>query len=200
MMVDGRTDEELWQAALPLIEQLEELGVEYHVGGSVASSHIGVARMTQDVDLVISGLTPAQAMIFARSVDGPYYVSLDSVRRAAQTRSSFNLLHYATMTKIDIFVHGDTDFDRSVMRRRTPIRIESIDRNIDFASPEDIILRKLVWYQLGNRISDRQWYDLVGVLKVRADKTDIEYLRHWADDQGVRELLERALDEAGPAS
>lgn len=196
-MMDVRDDAGLWQAVLLLIENLEALGVEFYVGGSVASSYLGVARATQDVDLAIGGLTAAQTMMLTHSLEGPYYVDLETVRRAARTSSSFNLIHYDTMTKIDVFVQGGTAFDRSVMRRRVAIRVDAIDRDVDFASPEDIVLRKLLWWQMGNRASDRQWYDLVGVLKVRADRTDVPYLLEWAEELGIREHLESALEEAG---
>lgn len=196
MTVPG-SPEELWSAALPVIELLEGLGIEFHVGGSLASGFAGVARTTQDVDLVLAGLSPAQAVIMARGLEGSFYVSLESIRDASRRRGSFNVMHLETMTKIDIFLHGNSAFDRSVMRRRTPIHVEALGRTVDFASAEDIVLRKLVWFDAGNRMSDRQWYDLVGVLKVQGPKTDVGYLRHWARDQGVEELLERALAEAG---
>lgn len=65
-----------------------------------------------------------------------------------------------------------------------------------FASPEDTILSKLEWYRMGGEVSERQWRDILGVLKTRADELDLDYLRHWAGDLGVNDLLERALKEA----
>ena len=64
-----------------------------------------------------------------------------------------------------------------------------------FASPEDTILAKLEWYRLGNEVSERQWRDVLGVLKTRAGTLELSYLQKWADELKVSDLLERALKE-----
>lgn len=64
-------------------------------------------------------------------------------------------------------------------------------------SPEDVILTKLEWYKMGGGVSERQWGDILGVLKVQRQKVDLEYLRHWATEIGVADLLTHALKEAG---
>ena len=61
---------------------------------------------------------------------------------------------------------------------------------------EDIILAKLEWYRLGNEISDRQWRDILGILKVQAGRLDLDYLRKWAVELKVADLLQRALIES----
>jgi hypothetical protein len=66
-----------------------------------------------------------------------------------------------------------------------------------FASPEDTVLAKLDWFRKGGGTSDRQWRDLLGVLKVQAVALDRTYLNHWARELGVNDLLSRALEEAG---
>ena len=63
-------------------------------------------------------------------------------------------------------------------------------------SGEDTVLRKLQWYDEGGRTSDRQWSDVLGVLKAQGSRLDREYLATWADELGVRDLLGRALIEA----
>jgi hypothetical protein len=66
---------------------------------------------------------------------------------------------------------------------------------VRFASPEDTLLHKMVWYKLGNQISDRQWGDIVGVLKVQREALDHAYLDRWAPLLDVSELLLRARKE-----
>jgi hypothetical protein len=66
---------------------------------------------------------------------------------------------------------------------------------IRFASPEDTLLHKLVWYRLGNEISDRQWSDILGVLRIQGDGIDTEYLERWAPQLGVTDLLVRARSQ-----
>ena len=66
-----------------------------------------------------------------------------------------------------------------------------------FATPEDIILHKLVWFKASEKLSDRQWIDVQGVLKVQGDQLDMAYLNYWAKELGISELLKKAIDEAG---
>lgn len=61
--------------------------------------------------------------------------------------------------------------------------------------PLSILIAKLRWYDMGNRVSDRQWNDIVGVLEVRGDELDLDYVRNWARCFGVEELLNEALGE-----
>ena len=60
-----------------------------------------------------------------------------------------------------------------------------------------MILFKLEWYRQGGEISDRQWSDIVGVIRVQAEKLDISYLDQWASQLKVADLLLRAHEEAG---
>ncbi len=83
------------------------------------------------------------------------------------------------------------------MRRRIPFKVSEAGRTVDFCAPEDIVLHKLGWYDLGHRTSDRQWNDLQGVLRLQSDCLDLEHLRLWAGKLGLSELLEKALEDAG---
>jgi len=69
-------------------------------------------------------------------------------------------------------------------------------KSVYVTSPEDVILSKLEWYRMGGEVSDRQWRDILGVLKTRQGELDLDYLRKWAGELKVSDLLERALREA----
>lgn len=189
---------ELWQALLPVVEALEALGVDYYIGGSVASSLTGIARATQDADLV-ADLRPAHALLLSASLEDAYYVSRERVAQAIRRRSSFNVIHLATMFKVDIFVMPQSSYARRSMARRTSLEIPEVGRPLDFSAAEDIVLNKLEWYRMGGEVSDRQWYDLQGVLRMQGDGLDFDYLRRWAQELGLETLLERALRESKPA-
>jgi hypothetical protein len=187
---------ELWDALVPVVEALVALEVPYYVGGSIASSVTGVARATLDADLV-AALRPEHTEPLAALLLPHYYVDAEMIQSAVRRYSSFNVIHLATMFKVDIFVPQDTPFARENMRRRIPLEVPEIGRTLYICAPEDTVLHKLLWYAAGSGVSDRQWYDLQGVLRLQAHGLDMAYLRHWAVVLGIEVLLQRALDEAG---
>ena len=93
----------------------------------------------------------------------------------------------------EVFDAKDRDFDRIQLTRTVDKRIHpDSDRVVPFSSPEDVVLAKLEWYRLGEEISDRQWLDVQGVLKVMAGELDYVYLESWAEKLDVKDLLNRA--------
>jgi hypothetical protein len=64
------------------------------------------------------------------------------------------------------------------------------------ATPEDTILAKLEWYRIGEEVSERQWRDVLGIIKVQGNNLDLAYLHQWAKELKVSDLLERALNES----
>jgi hypothetical protein len=190
---------DLWKAVLPVVDALEALGVPYHLGGSVASSFTGVARATQDADLV-ADLRPDHAAPLAEALQGAYYADLERIAHAIQTRRSFNVIHFGTAYKVDVFVSKATPFARENMARRVAQEIPDLGRSLYMSSPEDIVLHKLLWYAEGGGVSDRQWYDLQGVLRISGRMLDLAYLWTWAERLDITDLLRKALEEAGLAS
>ena len=188
--------EDVRPALVPVIEALDELGIAYYIGGSLASSLHGIPRSTMDVDLVAM-LEPSQVLEFVGKLQDQYYVDEQTVREAIQRRSSFNLIHFDTSLKIDVFVLKPRDYDQEAFRRRA--HGEGPDGVLTWATPEDTVLAKLEWYRLGGETSERQWLDVLGVMKVQAEALDLAYLRQWAPELGVADLLERALVDAGLA-
>ena len=177
---------------------LARVGASYRIGGSVASSALGVPRSTLDVD-VVTDLETSQVTAFVTALEADYYIDADAIRDAIARRASFNLIHLGTMLKIDVFIIGSRPFDRIAFARHVdrPLVEDQGAPTFSLRSPEDVILKKLEWYRLGGEVSDRQWTDAIGVLKVQRDRLDLDYLRRWAADLGVSDLLARALDAAG---
>ena len=148
-----------------------------------------------DSDLV-AALRPVADALTTRLVSA-YYIPVDRLRSAVAARSSCNFIHLATMFKIDVFVSKGRPFDREAAERARPQAIDEAPDAPRFpvASPEDTVLAKLEWFRLGGESSERQWWDVVGILKVTED-ADRTYLRRWAASLGVADLLERALADA----
>jgi hypothetical protein len=175
---------------------LDELGIAYALSGSLASSLYGVTRNTIDADVCAEPFVGKESEFVAR-FGHDYYVSLDAVRAAVRDRSGFNIIQTTTGFKVDIFVRKDRPFERGLLQRRRRLVLPgSPGRSIDVVAPEDIVLQKLEWYRLGNEASERQWSDILGVLRIQAGQLDPDYLDRWAGSLGVRDLLERARAEA----
>ena len=107
------------------------------------------------------------------------------------------MIHLETMFKVDVFIHKERPFDRSQFERRISHSFAAEpEPRAFFATAEDTILAKLEWYRLGGEVSERQWRDVQNVLKAQSGRLDLPYLRHWAAQLSVSDLLEHALLEA----
>lgn len=175
---------------------LDALGVPYAIGGSFASALHGVMRATMDADLV-ADLRLEHTDPLAQALGNAFYADVEMMRDAVRRHSSFNLIHLETTFKVDVFVAKPRTFDRSQLaRRQLYLLSEDPERYAYVTSAEDIILSKLEWYRIGGEVSDRQWRDVLGVLKVQGDRLDRDYLRRMATELKVADLLERAFGEA----
>ncbi|HXF61195.1 MAG TPA: hypothetical protein VNK95_06240 [Caldilineaceae bacterium] len=191
-MIDERASE----AALAVIAVLEQLGVPYVVVGSVAAAVHGVARTTQDTDLV-AALELEHVAGFVRALQDDYYLSVLAIVAAIQETGSFNLVHLATLFKVDIFIPRPRPFDQAQLRRgRRTVVAAAPERTVVIASPEDTIAAKLEWFRAGGEVSENQWRDVLAILKAQGERLELDYLRRTAQSLGVADLLERALAEA----
>lgn len=175
---------------------LDRLKIPYFVGGSVASCIHGTPRYTQDIDLVIA-LTEEKINPLARALASAFYADERQMTEAYERGRSFNVIHFATSFKADLFPLGTSDFHASQMSRAEiapwhPTPNDHLDLRI--ASAEDTVLQKLVWYRDGGFVSDRQWSDLLGIVTIR--RLDDDYLGRWAPKLGVADLLAKLRAEA----
>ncbi len=175
----------------------EALSIPYYIGGSVASSAWGMTRATIDVDMV-ADIKMAHVEHIMKTLEKEYYISTEMIRNAIEQKSSFNLIHLDTMIKIDVFLLKNQPYEVEALSRRS---YDTFDEQSSYkfylSSPEDIILSKLQWYEQGGRISENQWKDVLGVMKVQAGKLDLQYLTTWASKLDLSDLLNRCLNESG---
>jgi hypothetical protein len=185
-------------AVARLVTALKQLRVSYAVGGSLASSLYGVPRATNDVDVVVD-LRPAHVTRLVAALEGAFYVDEQMIHSALNDHSSFNVFTRDTMMKIDVFVPQMNEWivEELVRAREESFELDGAKVVIRFASAEDTLLYKLVWYRLDGEQSERQWDDVRGIVMVQGAQLDQVYLRHWARYLRVTDLLERALPRAG---
>jgi hypothetical protein len=176
--------------ALQVTSALDVLGVVHTIGGSIASSMAGEPRSTIDVD-VVADLKAEHVAGLVAALHEDFYLDETALQRAVAELSSANLIHHETSIKIDLFIAGGTPLDRLQLARR--LRVEVDGRTLHVHPPEDILLQKLRWYRKGGEVSDRQWRDVLGIVRVQGTRLDRAYLTTHATTLGVSDLLERVL-------
>jgi hypothetical protein len=158
-----------------VIENLEKLGIDYMIVGSVAGTLYGEPRLTNDMDIVLA-LIPQTARAFLCGFDPrEFYLPPEDILAHEATRGGqTNLIHHASGVKVDIMFrksnpHGIAEFER---RRRIEI-LKGLHAWI--AAPEDVIIGKLRFYREGQ--SSKHLTDIRGILA--NTPIDQSYLDHW---------------------
>ncbi len=177
-------------------DALEYLEIRYLVGGSFASGRWGIPRFTQDIDVSII-IDRDDAELLIEHLQSGYEFSPADIREALDSTEQyrgFQLLYLDQIFKIDVFVPERTEYNLLSQSRG---RLYDLwpGRPVVFQSPEDTIISKLRWFELGNHVSDKQWNDIIGVLEVQGENLDLPYLTQWTIHFGVYELLVKAQSQ-----
>ena len=180
------------RALRSLADTFERLGLAYAVIGGIAIRTYGIPRPTYDVDFTLSVARERLPEVFAAAEREEFSVPevyrsgwVDTVAHMPLVKLRFSLRDRGV--DADIFL-AETPFQQQVIQRRR--LVETLDGTIWLASPEDVVLLKL----LANRPRDVS--DVLDVLFAQG-QLDEEYLRHWAAELGILSLVERILTEAG---
>lgn len=178
--------------ALLVTSALDQLEVLHTIGGSIASSLAGEPRSTIDID-VVAALEERHVPSLVAKLEAEFYVDPQALARAVRERRSANLIHQATQVKVDLFVAGGTPLDAAQIARRLEVDLDG--RRLFVHPPEDVLLQKLRWYRMSGEVSDRQWRDVLGIVRVQGPRLDRVYLRAQAPALAVADLLERAFSQ-----
>ena len=175
---------------LYLVECLEKLRIPYLITGSIASMAYGEPRFTNDIDIVADiALNQADA-VKGCFPDSDFYLEIESLKKAIHQRHQFNIIHPSSGLKIDVIIPHKDGFNRSRFSRAKRLNI-SETRSADFAAPEDVIIKKLEYYQMGG--SDKHLRDIAGMIKISGSLIDRSYLKIWTDKLGLSDLWKSLL-------
>ncbi len=181
--------------ALSVAKAIESVGGAYFIGGSVASSLQGEPRATNDIDVVLEiPLGKINALVAALGPD--FEVDVDMLRDALLHGRSCNIFYLPVVVKVDLFAVGPNPYDEIEFARRRAVPVRATGETLVLKTPEDTIVRKLLWYREGGGVSDRQWRDVVEVLRVNVDTLDGTHLATWTQRLGLSRYFERASAEA----
>ena len=180
------------QDSLQLAKQLhpifETAGIDYYITGGVAATAYGDPRTTRDLDVVLNiNKSDIAGLVGALEAVGFYVPGIEDV--VTGRLSTLQIIHQETVLQADLMLSGTADYDRIKFQRRR------LENGLYFISPEDIVLSKLKWRKTSQ--SEKQWRDVLGVLKVQGELLDLEYLRKWAVQLELSDDLALAYQEAG---
>lgn len=173
-----------------IVEVLECLQIEYLVTGAIASIAYGEPRLTNDIDIVATVKEEHVPDLLEAFPVEEFYVSEAAMREAIQHQGQFNIIHPLSGLKIDVIIKKDTQFDRSRFSRIRRIHpAESYQAN--FASPEDVIIKKMEYYKEGG--SEKHLRDITGIIKISGDILDCSYIAEWAKRLDLSEIWNAIL-------
>ena len=177
-----------------LLEALGRCAIPYLIGGSLASGIYGVYRMSLDVDLV-ADIHPGQIARLTSELGDRFYADSEIIRDALTRGRSFNVIHFASGYKFDIFPLSSDEYQQTQFSRRVvkDIVLGGETLAVPVATAEDTLLMKLAWYRSGGEVSERQWNDVRGIVAVQGPRLDFEYLHKWSAYLKVADLLDSAL-------
>ena len=173
---------ELYDLLARVIEAFDGPQIPYLVTGSIASMAYGEPRLTNDINIVAGILEANIPGLLSAFPKEEFYLSEEAVRDAVRRRDQFNIIHPASGLKVDVMIRKDTAFDRSRFSRAQTIRPVGTYPAI-FASPEDVIIKKMEYYREGG--SEKHLRDIASMLRIGAADIDKAYVDEWAARLGL---------------
>lgn len=162
-------------------ERLTRAEIPFMLTGSMAMNAYAQPRMTRDVDVVIAvGATEAVRLLEIFAPD--YYIDAGAVDRALRDESLFNVIHQASVFKVDCIIRKSAPYRLVEFDRRQRLTIADVETWV--VSKEDLILSKLCWGR-----DSRSEYQARDIRNLLATGCDRAYVEKWAAELGVKDYL-----------
>lgn len=163
--------------------RFDSRGIAYMLTGSMAMNLYAEPRMTRDLDIVIE-LNERDASALVELFEPDYYVCQEEIDLALRSTGMFNLIHQASVTKIDCIVRKSDAYSRAAFARRKTVKIDGAE--IEVIAKEDLIIAKLLWLKESD--SAQQKRDLQNLLQTDCDEA---LLKALTTELGLTEWLEK---------
>lgn len=173
-----------------IVAVFEKLKIPYLVTGSVASMAYGEPRLTNDIDIVAEIKEQHIRDLLLEFPIDEFFVTAEMIKEAIRGPGQFNIIHPASGLKVDVIIKQGTPFDNSRFRRIQRI-YPSDSYQADFASPEDVIIKKMEYYKEGG--SEKHLRDIAGILKISGEAVDRNYISGWVERLGLTEIWDAIL-------
>ncbi len=167
--------------------------IPYMITGSVGVIYYGRPRASHDIDFVVEAHEQDIDRIQKAFLSLPhkeFIVDTYWMEEAIHKKLQFNVLHLPTMLKLDFWLLKDEQFDQERFKRRKHIRV--FGQEMTFASPEDTILIKLLWYKESD--IEKHLIDAAFVYQIQKKSLDQIYLEEWAKKHKTTSLLEEIAE------
>lgn len=168
------------------VERAEQAKISYMITGSFAMSAFGEIRFTRDIDIVIE-LSRETVDKFIALFEENYYIGKNSVNRAIEKQSMFNLIHLEKAIKIDCIIRKNTEFEKLKFQNRRKANVGEM--TFWTITKEDLILSKLKW--ASDSFSEMQIRD---VANLTANEYDSEYVRTWINRLELKAIWQKVLE------
>lgn len=181
------------ELALQLHATFAALSIPYYVTGGLAAITYGEYRTTQDVDVVLDiAREDITRLVTPLEGDGFYIPGIEDVQTGRM--NTLSITHTETIARADLMITSYDAFAQAKFEHRQLVDIPGRG-SLFFISAEDLVLNKLRWRQRSQ--SEKQWRDILGVLKTQQNSLEIHYMRSWAESLFLLPDLEQALQAAG---
>jgi hypothetical protein len=172
--------------------KLDSLGIRHVVVGSCASMVYGEPRFTRDVDLLVDLQRQHILPLLAAFPPPDHYVSQTAIEQALRQQSMFNIIYTQWAIKVDVMIYDKTSRELQEIERGIEIEYAP-GKRVRFAAPEDVILKKLEYYQQGG--SEKHLRDIAGMLQLNRRPIDRNYISDWARKLGTLAVWELILEK-----
>jgi hypothetical protein len=179
------------QATVAVVEALEDLGIPYMLVGSFSTNFYGIARATQDADIVIQlGDVTLQAL--KKRLGANFQIDMQISFETA-TGTKRNVVQVAeTNFKIELFRLSLDAHDQERFARRRQLFSQQLNHATFLPSVEDVIIFKLRWAVEAGRTKDRE--DVRDVIAVQMGQFDWDYVHRWTHEHGTQSCLDEIIN------